>query len=77
MRGAAFPAQAPRPGLTLHLAYRDFRREIVIPPALAAVLFCLVPAILLACLGVGSYLTFRDDMLASLMHRQASMQFAY
>jgi murein DD-endopeptidase MepM/ murein hydrolase activator NlpD len=77
MRGAAFPAQAPRPGLTLHLAYRDFRREIVIPPALAAGLFCVVPAILLACLGVGSYLTFRDDMLASLMHRQASMQFAY
>ncbi|WP_374547120.1 M23 family metallopeptidase [Rhodoblastus sp.] len=77
MRGAANPAQALRPGVSVRLAYRDFHREIALPPAIAAVLFALVPAVLLATLGVGFYLMFRDDMLASLMRRQASMQFAY
>lgn len=77
MRGAAFSAQAPRPGLTLRLAYRDFQRELFLPPALAAVACCLLPALVIACLGVGAYLMFHDDMLASLMRRQASMQFAY
>ncbi|HUO55658.1 MAG TPA: M23 family metallopeptidase [Rhodoblastus sp.] len=76
MRGA-FSAKALRPGLTLHLAFRNFNRQLFLPPALAGALFGAIPALLLGCLCVGSYFMFRDDMLASLMRRQANMQFAY
>jgi murein DD-endopeptidase MepM/ murein hydrolase activator NlpD len=77
MRRSPIPAQASRPGVHFKLAYRDFHREIALPPVVAATLFALVSAMLLAGFGAGFYLTFRDDMLASLIRRQASMQFAY
>lgn len=77
MRSAAHPAHSLRPGVSFRLVYRGFHREFTLPPAAAFLLFGLVPAALLACLGIGSFLMFRDDMLASLMRRQASMQFAY
>ncbi len=74
---SAFPAKSPRPGLTLHLAGRGFSRQLHLPPLLAAGLFGAAPLLLLAGLSLGAYYLFRDDMLASLMRRQANMQFAY
>jgi murein DD-endopeptidase MepM/ murein hydrolase activator NlpD len=77
MRGAAIPAQAPRPGLILQVSFGDFHRQIALPRAVAAALLVMVPVLALTCVAAGSYLMFRDDMLASLMRRQASNQFAY
>jgi murein DD-endopeptidase MepM/ murein hydrolase activator NlpD len=76
MRGAS-SAKSPRPGLTLHLAARGFSRQIHLPPLLAAGFFGAGPLLLLGCLALGGYFMFRDDMLASLVRRQANMQFAY
>ncbi|WP_272884855.1 M23 family metallopeptidase [Candidatus Rhodoblastus alkanivorans] len=76
MRGA-FSARALKPGLTLHLVSHISSRQIFLPTPLAAGLFGAVPLLLLGCLAIGSYFMFRDDMLASLMRRQANMQFAY
>jgi murein DD-endopeptidase MepM/ murein hydrolase activator NlpD len=77
MRGAAIPAQAPRPRLILQMSFGDFHRQIALPRAVAAALLFVIPALALTCLAAASYLMFRDDMLASLMRRQASNQFAY
>jgi murein DD-endopeptidase MepM/ murein hydrolase activator NlpD len=77
MRGAAISAQAPRPGLILQVSFGDFHRQITLPRAVAAAVLFVIPALALTCLAAGSYLMFRDDMLASLMRRQASNQFAY
>ncbi len=74
---AAVSAKPPRPGLTLHLTSHRFTRQLHLPPALAATLFGAGPLLLLGCLALGGYFMFRDDMLASLMRRQANMQFAY
>jgi murein DD-endopeptidase MepM/ murein hydrolase activator NlpD len=74
---AAVSAKPPRPGLTLHLASHRFTRQIHLSPVLAAGLFGAAPLLLLGCLALGGYFMFRDDMLASLMRRQANMQFAY
>ena len=76
MRGA-FSAKPPKPGLTLHLATQRASRQFHLSPALAAALFGAAPLLLLSCLALGAYFMFRDDMLASLMRRQANMQFAY
>ncbi|MGO8737795.1 M23 family metallopeptidase [Rhodoblastus sp.] len=76
MRGA-FSAKPPKPGLTLHLASQRASRQFHLSPALAAALFGAAPLLLLSCLALGAYFMFRDDMLASLMRRQANMQFAY
>ncbi|WP_298426949.1 M23 family metallopeptidase [Rhodoblastus sp.] len=77
MRGASQPVKTQRSGLTLRLTSPGASREIHLRPTLAAALFGAVPALLLSCLGLGSYFLFRDDMLTSLMRRQASLQFAY
>ena len=74
---AAVSAKSPRPGLTLHLAFHRFTRQFHLSPALAAALFGAGPLLLLGCFAIGGYFMFRDDMLASLMRRQAHMQFAY
>lgn len=77
MRGAAIPARASRPGLILQVSLGEFHRQIALPRGVAAAVLFIVPALALTSLAAGSYLMFRDDMLASLMRRQASNQFAY
>jgi murein DD-endopeptidase MepM/ murein hydrolase activator NlpD len=61
----------------IQIAHRRFRRDFALRPALVYGLFGLLPLIGALYLGVSLYLMFRDDMLASLMRRQAQMQFAY
>jgi murein DD-endopeptidase MepM/ murein hydrolase activator NlpD len=63
--------------VAIQIACGKFRRDLVLPPAAAGALFGLIPLLTACCLGTGAYLVFRDDMLASLMRRQAQMQFAY
>ncbi|WP_294534569.1 hypothetical protein, partial [uncultured Rhodoblastus sp.] len=70
-------AKAGRPRVQLHLAFRNFRRELTLPPALALTSVGLVVALLVSCLGVGAWPMLRDDMLASLLRRQVRMQRAY
>ena len=77
MRATSCTASEARPRLRIQFAYKSHRRELSLPPALAYALFGLIPVLVFACLGVGAYAMFRDDMLASLMRRQARMQFAY
>jgi murein DD-endopeptidase MepM/ murein hydrolase activator NlpD len=77
MRAPNHAAPAARPWFFVQFAYGTHRRELALPPALAYALFGLIPVLVFACLGVGAYAMFRDDMLASLMRRQARMQFAY
>ena len=61
----------------ISLAFRSFRRDFALAPHWAYLLFGLVPMVCAALLGAALYLVFRDDMLTSLMRRQAQMQFAY
>ena len=77
MRAPNHAAPAARPRIFVQFAFGTYHRELALPPALAYALFGLVPVLVFACLGVGAYAMFRDDMLASLMRRQARMQFAY
>jgi len=72
------PPNAHDPQLfAISLAFRSFRRDVVLAPHWAYLLFGLVPMLCAALLGAALYLIFRDDMLTSLMRRQAQMQFAY
>src|SRR5208282_3817349 len=77
MRTRNFSAEPGRSRITIGFAYRNFRRELALHPALAGALFGLIPLVLLSCLAVGFYSIFRDDMLASLIRGQARMQSAY
>jgi len=61
----------------ISLAFRSFRRDFTLAPHWAYLLFGVIPMICAALLGAALYLVFRDDMLTSLMRRQAQMQFAY
>jgi murein DD-endopeptidase MepM/ murein hydrolase activator NlpD len=63
--------------ITIKLARGHRRHEFALAPGLAYILFGLAPLLLMCGLGLGAYALFRDDMLASLMRRQAQMQFAY
>jgi murein DD-endopeptidase MepM/ murein hydrolase activator NlpD len=77
MRSAKNSAKAGRPSVHLAFAYKNFRRELALPPARAFALLCLVAALLVTCVGIGAWPMFRDDMLAALIRRQARMQQAY
>lgn len=77
MRAANLSAKAGRSPVHLTFAYKNFRRELALPPARAWPLLALVAALLVSCLGIGAWPLFRDDMLASLMRRQARMQQVY
>ncbi len=61
----------------ISLAFRAFRRDFTLAPHWAYLVFGVVPMVCAALLGAALYLVFRDDMLTSLMRRQAQMQFAY
>jgi murein DD-endopeptidase MepM/ murein hydrolase activator NlpD len=77
MRATHNFAEDRRSEVRLEFACKNFRRELALPPKLAGAALGLVAALLVSCLGIGAYPVFRDDMLASLMRRQARMQRAY
>ncbi len=77
MRHQKHPAPAGGQAIDIQVAYGSFRRQLALPPGLAYALFGLAPLLVVCCLGIGGYLVFRDEMLASLMRRQAQIQFAY
>lgn len=52
-------------------------RSLAFRPGALYALFSLVPLLCVWYLGATLYLIFRDDMLASLLKRQAEMQYAY
>ncbi len=73
----SFSSAAEQSKIAISLAHGGYRRDFALAPGLAYVLCGLAPLLLLCGLGLGAYSMFRDDMLASLMRRQAHMQFAY
>lgn len=77
MRAQNITVEAGRSKIVLQLAHGDYRREFALAPGLAYALFGLAPLLVVCGLAIGGYAMFRDDMLASLMRRQARMQFAY
>jgi murein DD-endopeptidase MepM/ murein hydrolase activator NlpD len=77
MRAAKNSAKAGRSPVHLAFAYKNFRRELALPPTRVWVVLGLVAALLVTCLGIGAWPIFRDDMFAALMRRQARMQQAY
>ncbi len=77
MRARNFSAEPGRSRIRIDFAYKNLRRELALHPALAGAIFGLVPLLLLSCSGVGFYSIFRDDMLASLVRRQARLQSTY
>src|SRR5271157_4462302 len=78
MDGKKTSSAAARPKkIAIHIAYRDFRRDLALHPVFAGILFGLIPVVALSCLGAGAWLIDRDDILAAMMQRQAGMQRAY
>ena len=77
MRAAKNSAKAGRSPVHLALAYKNFRRELALPPTRVWAALGLVAALLVACIGIGAWPIYRDDMFAALMRRQARMQLAY
>ena len=61
----------------LSLSRGERVRSLSLRPGLLYCLFALLPLLCTWYLGATLYLIFRDDMLASLMKRQAEMQYAY
>ena len=75
-------SQFPQPRVSdshffIAIARGGRKREYALRPGLTYFLLGVLPLLGLRYLGVTFYLVFRDDMLASLMRRQAQMQFAY
>ncbi len=77
MRAQNVTATAGRSKIVIKLAHGGASRELALAPGLAYALFAFAPLLVLCGLAIGGYSMFRDDMLASLMRRQARMQFAY
>ena len=77
MRARPASARDSQTRFVIQIAHRRFRRDYALRPGLVYALFGLLPLIGALYLGISFYLVFRDDMLASLMRRQAQMQFAY
>jgi murein DD-endopeptidase MepM/ murein hydrolase activator NlpD len=63
--------------LVLSFAYRTHARTFTIPRLAAIVVFLLIPIAAVLYLAATCYLIFHDDVLAGLMQRQASLQYAY
>ena len=61
----------------LSLSRGEKTRSLAFRPGALYALACLVPVLCMWYLGATLYLIFRDDMLASLLKRQAEMQYAY
>jgi murein DD-endopeptidase MepM/ murein hydrolase activator NlpD len=82
--GLSMHARHPQAGrkphnhpLVLSFAYRRHARTFAIPRLAAIIVFLLIPIAALLYLAATCYLIFHDDVLAGLMQRQASLQYAY
>ena len=65
MRAAKNSAKAGRSPVHLALAYKKFRRELALPPTRVWAALGLVAALLVACIGIGAWPIYRDDMFAA------------
>jgi murein DD-endopeptidase MepM/ murein hydrolase activator NlpD len=82
--GLSMHARHPQAGrkphnhpLVLSFAYRTHARTFAIPRLAAIIVFLLIPIAAVLYLAATCYLIFHDDVLAGLMQRQASLQYAY
>ncbi len=76
LRGASFKTSTSR-CFRVTFAFGRGTRSVSIPPLLFYIIAGVLPVLGLWYLFATVYLIFRDDMLASLMNRQAEMQYAY
>ncbi len=62
---------------SISLARGERARTFALHPGALFGILSIVPLLALGCLALGLLFAFRDDLLASLMSRQAEMQYAY
>jgi murein DD-endopeptidase MepM/ murein hydrolase activator NlpD len=62
---------------SISLARGEQARTFALHPGALFGILSIVPLLALGCLALGLLFVFRDDLLASLMSRQAEMQYAY
>jgi murein DD-endopeptidase MepM/ murein hydrolase activator NlpD len=66
-----------RTHFSISLARGERARTFALHPGALFGILSIVPLLALGCLALGLLFVFRDDLLASLMSRQAEMQYAY
>ena len=72
-----YPRHRPAPVAALTVSWRGSLRTLRVGRSTAVALFAILPLLAVWYLGATAYLVFHDQLLASLMSRQAEIQYSY